>query len=153
MQLQKQNRILCLDYGEKRIGVAISDELGLTAQPNRVIERKNINSDLSIILDVIASFEVGELVVGMPINMNGSLGPQAKKTQAFIDRLKTELDIPIHQWDERLSTSAVKKVLIKAGVRRQKRKKVIDIMEAQYILQGYLDYKNLSTEYNKEQQI
>ncbi len=153
MELRKKDRVLCLDYGEKRIGVAVSDEFRLTAQSNRVIKRKGIKSDFSIILDIIETFEVGELVVGMPINMNGSLGPQAKKTQAFIDRLKTELDIPIHQWDERLSTSAVKKVLIKAGVRRQKRKKVIDIMEAQYILQGYLDYKNLSTEYNKDQQV
>lgn len=151
MELHKQDRILCLDYGEKRIGVAVSDEFRLTAQSNRVIKRKDIKSDFSIILDIIETFEVGELVVGMPFDMNGGIGPQAKKTLAFIEKLKTKVNIPIYQWDERLSTSAVEKVLIEGGVRRQKRKKIIDKLEAQYILQGYLDYKNFTVETNCDQ--
>lgn len=143
MQQQNKNKILCLDVGDKRIGMAVSDDLGLTAQNKGVIERKNIKSDLSEILNVIKTSQVGELVIGIPRNMNGSLGPQAEKVLAFIDKLKSKTDIPIYQWDERLSSSAVEKVLIKAKVRRQKRKKVIDAMAAQYILQGYLDYKKI----------
>ena len=139
-----RNRVLCLDFGDKRIGMAVSDDLRLTAQNKGVIERKNIKSDLSEILTVIKTSQVEELVIGIPRNMNGSLGPQAEKVLGFIDKLKSKTDIPIYQWDERLSSSAVEKVLIKAKVRRQKRKKVIDAMAAQYILQGYLDYKKLS---------
>ena len=139
-----RNRVLCLDFGDKRIGMAVSDDLRLTAQNKGVIERKNIKSDLSEILTVIKTSQVEELVIGVPRNMNGSLGPQAEKVLGFIDKLKSKTDIPIYQWDERLSSSAVEKVLIKAKVRRQKRKKVIDAMAAQYILQGYLDYKKLS---------
>lgn len=148
MQSQDKNRILCLDLGDKRIGVAVSDELEITAQENRVIERKNINSDLSTILNITKSFNVGEIVIGIPRNMNGSIGPQAKKVFAFINKLKSKTDIPIYQWDERLSSSAVEKVLIQAKVRRKKRKKVIDKMAAQYILQGYLDHKNYQLSIN-----
>lgn len=148
MQSQDKNRILCLDLGDKRIGVAVSDELKITAQENSVIERKNINSDLSTILNITKSFNVGEIVIGIPRNMNGSLGPQAKKVFAFINKLKSKTDIPIYQWDERLSSSAVEKVLIQAKVRRKKRKKVIDKMAAQYILQGYLDHKNYQLSIN-----
>lgn len=141
MQSQDKNRILCLDLGDKRIGVAVSDELKITAQENSVIERKNINSDLSIILNITKSFNVEEIVIGMPRNMNGTLGPQAEKVFTFTKKLKSKIDIPIYHWDERLSSSAVEKVLIQAKVRRKKRKKVIDKMAAQYILQGYLDHK------------
>ena len=140
--LNNKPRILCLDYGEKRIGIALSDELRLTAQENRVLNRKNLKSDLSAILDIIENFQVGEIVIGMPLNMNGTLGPQAEKVLAFSKKMKSKTDVPIHHWDDRLSSSAVEKVLIEGGVRRQKRKKIIDKMAAQYILQGYLDNKN-----------
>ena len=138
-----KNKALCLDIGDKRIGMAVSDDLRLTAQSKGVIERKNIKSDLSEILNVIKTSQVGELVIGIPYNMNGSLGSQAKKVFDFIDKLKSKTDIPVYPWDERLSSSAVEKVLINAKVRRQKRKKIIDKMAAQYILQGYLDYKKI----------
>ena len=138
------NRVLCLDYGDKRIGMAVSDDLRLTAQSKGVIERKNFKSDITKILDVIKTSQIVEIVIGIPRNMNGSLGTQAEKVFEFIEKLKSKIDIPVYHWDERLSSSAVEKVLIQAKVRRKKRKKVIDQMAAQYILQGYLDHKKLS---------
>ena len=148
MKLTKQKRILCLDLGDKRIGIAISDEFRLTAQPHKVIERKNSSFDFSKIIDIIESFQIGEIIVGMPFNMNGSMGPQAQKALAFIDKLKDKVQIPINQWDERLSSCAAEKTLIEANISRRKRKNIIDKMAAQYILQGYLDHKNISIEDN-----
>lgn len=144
MQQYGKKKSLCLDVGDKRIGMAISDDLRLTAQNKGVIQRRNLNSDLSEILNIIKTFHVEELVIGIPLNMNGSLGTQAKKVFDFIDKLKSKTDIPIYHWDERLSSSAVEKVLIEANVRRKKRKRVIDTMAAQYILQGYLDHEKLA---------
>lgn len=141
---QNKKKILCLDFGEKRIGLAVSDDLGLTAQGKGIIKRKNIKTDLSGISNIIESLKIEEIVIGIPRNMNGSIGPQANKVFAFIEKLKSITNLPIYQWDERLSSSAVEKVLIEGNVRRQKRKKVIDTMAAQYILQGYLDRQYLS---------
>jgi len=152
MEQQNKKKILCLDFGDKRIGLAVSDELRLTAQGNGVIERKNIDSDISKIINIIRTLQVEEIVIGIPRNMNGSLGPQSQKVFAFINQLKSKIDVPIYQWDERLSSSAVEKILIKAKVRRQKRKKFIDKMAAQYILQGYLDYKKIKGQGGKGQE-
>lgn len=150
MKLTKQKRILCIDLGDKRIGTAISDEFGLTAQPHEVFERKNVSFDFSIILDIIDSFQIGEIIVGLPFNMNGSIGPQAQKVLVFIDKLKHKVQVPINHWDERLSSCAAEKTLIEANVKRKKRKKIIDKMAAQYILQGYLDYKYIPLEANMD---
>ena len=150
MKLTKQKRILCIDLGDKRIGTAISDEFGLTAQPHEVFERKNASFVFSIILDIIDSFQIGEIIVGMPFNMNGSIGPQAQKALAFIEKLKHKVQVPINQWDERLSSCAAEKTLIEANIKRRKRKKIIDKMAAQYILQGYLDHKNIPLEANMD---
>lgn len=135
-------RILGLDLGTVRLGVAVSDEMGWTAQPLTVIKHRGEKEDLDAIAEIIEEYGVGELVVGLPTNMNGSIGPMAEKALKFMDELRQRFDLPVHQWDERLSTVAVERTLLDADVRRNKRKKVIDKMAASYILQGYLDLRS-----------
>ena len=130
-------RILGLDIGSKRVGVALSDELGITAQPLETVKR----ADFDKVLGYIAEHQVTEVVVGLPLNMNGSEGPAAKEVIALVDSLKQKISIPIKLWDERLTTMAAEKELIRADVRRRERKKQIDKLAAQLILQSYLDSK------------
>lgn len=134
-------RIMGLDVGNKTIGVAVSDLMGLTAQGITTVRRKGIKKDLEEIDKIIKEKEVGEIVVGLPKNMNGTLGPQSEKVVKFTEKLKTITDLEIKFWDERLTTVAAEKSLIQADVSRQKRKKVIDMLAAVLILQGYLDMK------------
>lgn len=135
-------RLLGLDVGDKTIGVAVSDELGWTAQGVETIKRQSKEKDLARIQELIAQYQVGAIVVGLPKNMNGTIGPRAELCQAFGKLLGERTSLPIHMWDERLTTMAAEKMLISADVSRQKRKKVIDKMAATLILQGYLDAKS-----------
>lgn len=128
-----------LDVGEKRIGIALSDEMGWTAQAHSVLTRTNLEEDLQKIIDICKENEVTEIVVGLPKNMNGTLGPKAIEIQEFGDSLKKASSLPIIFYDERLSTVSAEKLLIKADVSRQKRKQVIDKIAAANILQTYLD--------------
>lgn len=130
-----------LDFGDKTIGIAVSDALRLTAQSKGVIKRDNLTSDLEKIKNYIKKYQVSEIVVGMPKNMDGTLGPRAEKTQQFINFLSKRIDLPVETWDERLSTVQAEKILIKADLSRKKRKKVVDQLAAAVILQGYLDRK------------
>ncbi|WP_099192142.1 Holliday junction resolvase RuvX [Tepidibacter mesophilus] len=132
-------RIMGLDVGNKTIGVAVSDLMGLTAQGITTIRRKGIKTDLIELDRIIKEKEVTEIVVGLPKNMNGTLGPQSEKVVKFTEKLKTITDLEIKFWDERLTTVAAERSLIEADVSRQKRKKVIDMLAAVLILQGYLD--------------
>ncbi|MGM0602379.1 MAG: Holliday junction resolvase RuvX [Bacillota bacterium] len=132
-------RILGLDYGNRRIGAALSDEMGWTAQPLTVIDMHGHQEVLLELKKYIVKYNVEKIVVGMPYNMDGSSGKRVEITEAFINFLKNNLDLPIISWDERLTTSQAENVLIKADVSRQKRKKVIDKMAAALILQSYLD--------------
>ncbi|WP_339063858.1 Holliday junction resolvase RuvX [Tepidibacillus marianensis] len=134
-------RILGLDVGEKTIGVAISDELGWTAQGVGVIRRRNLDFDFSRLKELISEYQVEEIVVGLPKNMNGTIGPRAEMIMEFADQLKFASSLSIHLWDERLTTVSAERTLIEADVSRKKRKKVIDKMAAMFILQGYLDSK------------
>lgn len=134
-------RKMGLDVGDKTIGVAVSDMLGWTAQGIKTIIRKNKKVDLKELEEIIHSREVDEIVVGLPKNMNGSIGPQGEKVLEFSEELKKKFNLEVHLWDERLSTVAAEKSLISADVSRKKRKQVIDKMAAVYILQGYLDRK------------
>jgi len=134
-------RILGLDVGDKTIGVALSDELGWTAQGLEVIRRKKLEHDIGRLSEIITQYGVEKIVVGLPKNMNGTLGPRAEITQQFADLLKKEFELPIIFWDERLTTVSAEKTLIEADVSRKKRKSVIDKMAAMLILQGYLDMK------------
>lgn len=133
-------RILGLDFGDKRIGVAVSDEMGWSAQAVKTINRKSIEEDLRQIKGIIEEYETDEVIVGLPVNMNGTLGPGAEKVNNFVSLLKEQIMIPINTWDERLSTVAAERNLIDAGLSRKKRKGVVDMLAASIILQGYLDY-------------
>lgn len=128
-----------LDLGRKTIGVAISDEAGLTAQPVTTIRRTTLHEDLDALAGLIEDRSVGKAVVGLPMNMDGSMGPRAQATLKFVDALKAATTIEVETWDERLSTVAVTRVLLEGDVSRGKRKEVVDKMAAAYILQGYLD--------------
>lgn len=133
-------RILGLDVGERRIGVAVSDSLGWTAQGVEVIDRK-LGNWLSRLDQLVAEYQIGEIVIGFPRNMNGTIGPKGEACQQLAKELEERYSLPIHLWDERLSTMAVERTLIDADVNRKKRKKVIDRLAASWILQGYLDAK------------
>lgn len=135
-------RRLGLDYGDRRIGVALSDELGWTAQALEVIGRTNREEDLERIVRLVEEHRVGEVVVGLPKNMNGTIGPRGEIAMAFAERLRERLDIPVVLWDERLSTVSAERTLVSADVSRKKRKQVIDKMAAAIILQNYLESKN-----------
>jgi len=132
-------RILGLDLGSKTIGVAVSDGLGITAQGLEVIRRESGKKDLERLGRIVEEYEVGEIVVGLPVNMDGTLGPQAERALAFAEKLGAALGVKVYTYDERLSTVLAQKTLIEADVSRAKRKKVIDKLAAQVILQGYLD--------------
>ncbi|MGV8146838.1 MAG: Holliday junction resolvase RuvX [Alkaliphilus sp.] len=132
-------RTMGLDIGDKTIGVAVSDLLGWTAQGLETIRRIGIKKDLQKLEQLIEEKEVDTIVVGLPKNMNGSIGPQGEKTLEFADRLKKRFKAEIVMWDERLTTKAAERTLLEADVSRKKRKMVIDKVAATYILQGYLD--------------
>ncbi len=132
-------RILGLDYGAKRIGVAICDELGLTAQALAVIERKNKKSDLAAIDYFVQTYGVEKIVIGYPLRLDGTAGIQCEKVDAFIRILAVLFPIPIIRWDEALSTKEAEEILRTLQVRVKKRRGVVDKIAAGKILQGYLD--------------
>ena len=136
-------RIMGLDIGDKTIGVAVSDLMGLTAQGVTTIKRVGKKKDIEAIKQIIAEKQVNKIVSGLPKNMNGTVGPQGEKVQKFCELLKEETNLPIEFWDERLSTVAAERSLIEGTVRRENRKKVIDMLAAVIILQGYLDSKRI----------
>jgi putative Holliday junction resolvase len=132
-------RILGLDYGDRRIGVAVSDELGWTASGIATIERTEDGEDLRRIAELVERYGAEAVVVGLPVNMNGTLGPRAEICMAFADRLRQTLSVPVHLWDERLTTVSAERTLIEADVSRRKRRQVVDRMAAALLLQHYLD--------------
>ncbi len=134
-------RILALDVGSKRIGLAVSDELGFIAQALKTLDTKGRQRDIDSIIRIVNEMDVSEIVVGMPYNMNGSEGPQAQKVSEFADQLSRATSVPVLKWDERMSTLAAEKILLEADLSRLKRRKVIDKVAAAIILQGYLDSK------------
>ena len=136
-------RIMGLDIGDKTIGVAVSDLMGLTAQGVTTIKRVGKKKDIEAIKQIIAEKQVNKIVSGLPKNMNGTVGPQGEKVQKFCELLKEETNLPFEFWDERLSTLAAERSLIEGNVRRENRKKVIDMLAAVIILQGYLDSKRI----------
>ncbi|MHB8172604.1 MAG: Holliday junction resolvase RuvX [Thermincolia bacterium] len=131
-------RIMALDVGDRTIGVALSDPMGWTAQGLEVIRRKALHSDMARLQEIVKEYEVTQVVVGLPKNMDGTLGAQAEKVLAFVKELEAALELPVVTWDERLSTVAAQRTLLDADVSRAKRKQVIDKMAAAVILQGYL---------------
>ena len=132
-------RILGLDYGDKRIGVALSDPFGWTAQGLEMIERKWEGEHIHRIEQLVREYEVEAIVVGLPKNMNGTIGPRGEVCMAFAEELRQSLSLPVYLWDERLTTVAATRTLLEADVSRSKRKRVVDKMAAALLLQNYLD--------------
>lgn len=132
-------RILGLDIGQKTIGVAISDPLGFTAQGITTIRRKKKEEDINEIINLCKEYAVETIVVGLPKNMNGSIGFVGEKIMEFTELLKDSVECKIELWDERLTTVAAHRAMLEADLSRGKRKKIVDKIAATYILQGYLD--------------
>ncbi len=136
-------RIMGLDYGSKTIGVAISDSLGITAQGIEVIERKEENKlrrALARLEELIQEYEVGEIVLGYPKNMNNTLGERIARTEEFKEHIVRRTGLKVTYWDERLTSVAAEKAMLEGGLSRKQREARIDKIAAVFILQGYLDY-------------
>ncbi|MBI3324395.1 MAG: Holliday junction resolvase RuvX [Candidatus Omnitrophica bacterium] len=134
-------RILGLDVGERRIGVALSDPLGLTAQRLVVVQRRGPRQDVEAVARLAREHQASEIVVGLPLTMRGELGEQATKITAFAESLKARMGRPVHLVDERLTTAQSERALLETDTRRRRRKILIDQLAAQLILQAYLDGK------------
>ena len=142
--MTKPMRVIGLDYGSKTIGVAVSDPMGLTAQGIETITREEENKlrkSLRRIEELAEQFQVGEIVLGFPKNMNNTIGERAEKALQLKETLERRLGLPVVMWDERLTTVEAERTLIETGVRRENRKKYVDMIAAVFILQGYLDAK------------
>ena len=133
-------KIMGLDYGEARTGVALSDELGMMAHGLESIEHKgNDKKLLERICEIIKANKVSKIVIGYPLNMNATKGPRVEKTDAFIKKLEKETGLPVEKIDERLTTVAAHKTMTLLGLSAEKKKKIVDTISAEYILQMYLD--------------
>jgi len=128
-----------LDFGEKTIGVAVSDTLRSIATPLETIRRTKFTADAARLLEICSARRIGGLVLGLPLNMDGSEGPRVQSTRAFARNLSRLTELPIAYWDERLSTVAAERALLEADTSRARRREVIDHVAAGYILQGALD--------------
>lgn len=139
-------RIMGLDFGSKTVGVAVSDSLLLTAQGVEIIRRKDENKlrrTLVRIEELIVEYEVEEIVLGLPKNMNATEGVRVELTNEFKEKLERRTGLPVIMWDERLTTVAADRTMMEAGIRREHRKDYVDMIAASLILQGYLDRKNI----------
>ncbi len=132
-------RMMGLDVGSKTIGIALSDPLGWTAQGLMTLKRKNLTADIHALQELAARYEVTAIVVGLPRNMNGSLGAMAAEVKSFAAKLEAALGLPVHFYDERLTTVAADRILLEADLSRRRRRAVVDQVAAGIILQGYLD--------------
>lgn len=132
---------MALDVGEKTVGIAISDELGICASPRETLKRDG--TELDRLQKMVTTEPIGEIVVGMPISLNGTMGPSAQKVMTFVGQLRERVTVPVETWDERLTTAEAEKMLIATDTRRAKRRKVIDQIAAALILQNYLRRRDL----------
>ncbi len=137
--IPERGKIMGLDLGTKTIGVAISDGMRYSATPLETIKRTKFTQDAERIIELIGQNQVVAVILGLPLNMDGSEGPRVQSTRAFARNLAAKISLPIAFWDERLSTSAVTRMMIEADLRRDRRAEVVDKLAASYILQGALD--------------
>jgi len=142
MTEQKSGRVLGLDVGARRIGVAVSDPLGITAQGLETLQRKNKKHDLAHLDRVIREYDVQQIVVGLPLRMSGVEGAQAEKIHAFADDLRKNFKLPVHLWDERLTSAEANRLLRETELSIQKRGKAVDRMAAVLILQGWMESRS-----------
>lgn len=138
-------RIMALDYGTKRIGVALSDELGWLAQPVETFERRTLESDLRHIERLVHERDVREVVLGLPLRLDGTEGPAAQVVREFAERLREALPVPVMVWDERYTTHSAEQLLIEGDVSRKKRKGLVDRVAAAILLQHYLESRDART--------
>ena len=138
-------RRLALDLGDRRVGLAISDPTGLVASPHGMFERRGPRRDLDVVEALVREHGIVEVVVGWPRSMSGAVGERAKLAEAFAERLRGRLPAPVVLWDERLTTVEAQRTLIAGGVRRERRRQVVDAMAASLILQGYLEAQRSSS--------
>ena len=137
--LLQSQRLLGLDLGKKSIGLALSDPGRIIASPLETLQRTRFSADVETLRTLMDKHGIGALVIGLPLNMDGSEGPRCQSVRQFADNLLEKMDVPIAFWDERLSTVAVTRTLLEAGMSRKRRGEVVDKMAAAYILQGALD--------------
>lgn len=134
-----QQRLLGIDLGDKTVGVSLSDTTWIIASPYQTLKRQSDQQTLTQLQSILQDFKIGAIVMGYPLNMNGSAGPQSQKVMKFAEKLLEHQDIPLLLWDERLSTAAVTRTMISADISRQKQKQAVDKLAASFILQGVLD--------------
>lgn len=134
-------RILGLDFGARRIGIAMSDPTGNMAQPLTVIEKSRNDTDIHRIEKLVDEYGVDEVVVGLPVSLSGEIGPQAQAVLEYVEKIKAIIKVPVKTWDERLTTTAAERSLLESEVRRGRRKEIVDKVAAAIMLQGYLDSK------------
>lgn len=137
--LKKHDRLLGLDVGSKTIGLAISDTSRTIASPLETIQRQKFTADVARLEEITREFTIGAIVIGLPINMDGSEGPRCQSVRQFGANLLERIDLPVAFWDERLSTAAVTRTLLAADSSRRRRSQLVDKLAASYILQGALD--------------
>jgi putative Holliday junction resolvase len=136
--MEDGKRVLAIDYGTKRIGVALSDELGWTAQPLETLNRRTLDRDIAHIVSLVVTYEVRQVLLGFPLQLDGREGPAIQAMREFQARLEEGVPVPVILWDERLTTKAAEDLLIAADVSRKKRKGVVDRIAASILLQSYL---------------
>jgi putative Holliday junction resolvase len=138
-------RILAIDYGSRRMGLAVSDPLGITAQGLETLERRNKRRDFAYLEKVLRKYEVQEIVLGYPLHMSGEAGAQSEKVAAFAEELRQKFNLPVYLWDERLTSAEANRVLREAEVSIQKRARAVDRMAAVLILQSFLQARSAGT--------
>ena len=137
--LPPNGRLLCLDVGEKTIGLALSDGSRTIASPLETIERKKFQKDMEHLQRVVQKHAIAGLVIGYPVNMDGSLGPRTQSVRTFVSTMSKHIDLPMVLWDERMSTMAVERMMVQADLSRERRSQLVDKLAASYMLQGFLD--------------
>ena len=143
-KLPEKSRLMGIDPGSKKIGLALSDINRMIASPSHTIRRKKFGAVVTSLRALVITENIGGIIIGLPLNMNGSIGPSAQAATHFAENLSAQMDIPIALWDERLSTAAVERSLIEADLSRYRRSQLVDKLSATYILQGALDYLALN---------
>ena len=141
--MEHPGRILAIDYGSRRMGLAVSDPLGITAQGLDTLERKNKRSDFARLERTLRQYEVREIVVGYPLRMSGEAGTQSEKVAEFAKALRQEFELPVHLWDERLTSAEANRVLREADISVRKRAAAVDRMAAVLILQSFLEARSM----------
>jgi putative Holliday junction resolvase len=142
MEASSPTRILAIDYGSRRMGLAVSDPLGITAQGLETLERKNKRADFARLEKTVREYGVGEIVLGYPLRMTGEEGTQSQKVAAFAERLREHFQVPVHLWDERLTSAEANRILREAELSIKKRAQAVDRMAAVLILQAFLQARS-----------